>query len=136
MDEQLAAAVRACAGATCEYCRLPEAYHPGPFEIEHIIPKQHRGPTTLNNLAFACLHSNKHQGPNLAGIDHATSRTKLVGLFHPRRHKWARHFRWNGALIVGRTAIGRVTVEILAMNDPIRVALREELIEEGIFPPP
>jgi hypothetical protein len=28
-----------------------------------------------------------------------------------------------------------VTVEVLNMNDPLWVALREELIAEGLFPP-
>jgi hypothetical protein len=48
---------------------------------------------------------------------------------------WERHFRWNGPYLIGRTAIGRVTVEVLAMNDPLRVAVREELIAEGVLPP-
>jgi hypothetical protein len=135
MDERLAAAVRLRAGHACEYCRLPDAYHPGPFEFEHIIAQQHGGPTALGNLAYACLHCNRHKGPNLAGIDRITSRTKLVRLFNPRRHKWGRHFRWDGPYLVGRTPIGRVTVTVLALNDPVRVALREELIEERVFPP-
>jgi hypothetical protein len=29
----------------------------------------------------------------------------------------------------------RVTVELVAMNAPVRVTLREELSEEGVFPP-
>jgi hypothetical protein len=135
MDEQLAVAVRQRAGRACEYCRLPDAYHPGPFEVEHIIAQQHGGPSALGNLAYACLHCNRHKGSNLAGIDRLTSRTRLVRLFNPRRHKWRRHFRWDGPYLVGRTPIGRVTVVVLAMNDPVRVALREELIEEGVFPP-
>jgi hypothetical protein len=134
MDESMVEAVRERAGHTCEYCRLPEDLHPGPFEVEHVIPQQHGGPTALSNLAYSCLHCNRHKGPNLAGIDKATSRTKLVRLFNPRRHKWERHFRWNGPELVGRTPIGRVTVYVLAMNDPVRVALRQELIEEGVFP--
>jgi hypothetical protein len=28
-----------------------------------------------------------------------------------------------------------VTVEVLAMNDPVRIAVREQLIAEGVFPP-
>ncbi len=36
---------------------------------------------------------------------------------------------------MGRTAIGRVTVDVLNINDPFRVALRAELIEEGLFQP-
>jgi hypothetical protein len=43
----------------------------------------------------------------------------------------------NAALIrlVGRTATGRVTVELLRINDPFRVEFREELMAEGLFPP-
>jgi hypothetical protein len=28
-----------------------------------------------------------------------------------------------------------VTVNVLVMNDPVRVELRQELIDEGLFPP-
>jgi hypothetical protein len=135
MTERTARAVRERAKAACEYCRLPEALHPGPFEVEHVIPVQHGGSDAFGNLAYACLHCNRHKGPNLAGIDRKTSSTKLVRLFNPRRHSWRYHFRWDGPRIVGRTPVGRVTVELLAMNGPIRVALRAELIAEGVFPP-
>lgn len=134
MDESLARQVIERAGRLCEYCRIPQKHQPGPFEVEHIIPRQHGGPTTLANLAYSCLHCNRHKGPNLAGMDRLTARTKLVRLFNPRRHKWERHFRWEGAFLVGRTPIGRVTVHVLAMNDPVRVALRAELMEEALFP--
>lgn len=134
MDESLIEAVLRRADFACEYCLLPQSHHPGPYEVEHVIPKQHGGRTVLSNLAYSCLHCNRHKGPNLSGIDRATSQTKLVRLFNPRRHKWPRHFRWDGPRLVGRTPIGRVTVQVLAMNDPIRVALRQELIEEGFFP--
>ncbi len=135
MNDSLAEQVRRRAGYACEYCRLSEAVHPGSFEIEHIIPRQHGGHTALGNLAYSCLHCNRHKGPNLAGIDRVTSATKLVPLFHPRRHKWDRHFRWDGPYLVGRTPIGRVTVSVLNMNDPVRVELRATLIAEGVFPP-
>jgi hypothetical protein len=104
------------------------------FEVEHVIAKQHGGTDALGNLAFACLHCNRHKGPNLSGIDQLTSRTKLVRLFHPRRHRWNYHFSFNGPRIVGRTPIGRVTVNVLNMNALLMVALREELIEEGLYP--
>src|SRR5262249_49097443 len=67
-----------------------------------------------------------HKGPNLAGIDPTTG--KLTRLFHPRRHKWSWHFRWDGPRLVGRTAIGRAIVAVLGMNLPHRVALRADLI--------
>ena len=60
---------------------------------------------------------------------------KVIRLFHPRRHSWDRHFRWDGPRLVGRTPIGRATVAVLAMNHPDRIALRELLIDEGVFPP-
>lgn len=135
MDELLAHLVRRRAGFRCEYCLISEALYPGRYEIEHVVPRQHGGPTTAGNLAYACIHCNRHKGTNLAGIDWLTSRTKLVRLYNPRRHRWTRHFVWDGARVIGRTGIGRVTVEVLAMNDPLRVALREQLIAEGVFPP-
>jgi hypothetical protein len=135
MDEELAQAVRERANMACEYCRLPHSLHPGPFEIEHVVPVQHGGTEVFGNLAFASLHCNRHKGPYLSGINRRTSRTRQVRICIPRRHKWSFHFAWDGPYIRGRTTIGRVTVAVLAMNDPIRVALREELIEEGVFPP-
>ncbi len=132
MDERLAELVWDRAGAACEYCRLPADFHPGPFEIEHVIPKQHGGKTTPGNLALACLRCNRHKGPNLAGFDPATSRRKLIRRFNPRRHLSGWHFRWDGPILRGRTAIGRATIEVLAMNEATRVELRGELLEEGV----
>ena len=134
MDAALRRRVRARAGDRCEYCRLHQDDEPFfRLQIEHVRAKQHGGADDVDNLALACHHCNLHKGPNLAGIDPRTG--KMVRLFHPRRHKWAWHFRWDGPVLVGRTAIGRATVDVLAMNLPERVALREELIEDGVFPP-
>ena len=68
MDEALVAAVRQRAAGQCEYCQLSDRVHPGPFEIEHVISTQHGGATLLSNLAYSCLHCNRHKGPNLAGL--------------------------------------------------------------------
>jgi hypothetical protein len=32
-------------------------------------------------------------------------------LYHPRRHKWDYHFCFDGARLIGRTAIGRTTLK-------------------------
>src|SRR5439155_2681980 len=105
MDESLAQEVRRRAGGACEYCRMPQAQYPTvAFPIDHVIARQHGGAMTLSNLANSCLHCNAHKGPNIAGIDPVTR--KLTRLFHPRRHRWARHFRWDGPYVVGRTAVG------------------------------
>ena len=133
MDEFLAQQVRQRAGNACEYCRMPQRFYPTvPFPIDHIIARQHIGPTRLSNLALSCLHCNLHKGPNIAGYDPETR--KLTKLCHPRRHKWERHFRWDGPFLVGRTAVWRVTVLVLAMNDPEVVEVRKALIQEGLFP--
>jgi hypothetical protein len=131
MDEETRDAVEERASGLCEYCHLPQAHVVTPFQIEHIVAKQHGGKDSLRNLAWACLRCNIHKGPNLAGIDPVTK--KLTKLFNPREHKWHHHFHYDGPTIVGKTAIGRTTVEVLSMNDPARVRLREELIEQGLF---
>jgi hypothetical protein len=35
---------------------------------------------------------------------------------------------------MGKTAIGRVTVAVLVMNDPVMVAVRQELLDQSLFP--
>ncbi len=46
----------------------------------------------------------------------------------------SRHFRWDGPHLVGRTPIGRVTANVLSMNNPEVISLRKTLMEEGVFP--
>jgi hypothetical protein len=131
MNRELIARVRQAAAGCCEYCRVPARHDPLPFQIDHIISQQHGGLTTFENLAWSCLHCNKHKGPNIAGFDSAT---RLVcPLFHPRQQQWKRHLEWRGPILVGRTRIGRVTVRVLAINDPDFVAFRAQLMDEGVF---
>jgi hypothetical protein len=132
MDAALADLVRGRAMNCCEYCQLPQAYSATRFQFDHIVAEQHAGQTVASNLALACLADNNHKGPNLAGIDPKSG--KRTWLFNPRRHKWARHFRWQGPILVGRTPIGRTTIVVLAINLPHRVAQRAALIDEGVFP--
>jgi hypothetical protein len=116
----------------CEYCHLPSAFYPAPFQIDHIVARQHGGGTVLGNLALSCLHCNRYKGPNVAGIDGLTG--EVVRLFHPRRDDWTDHFRWDRAELEPRTRIGRVTIDVLFINDPEVVILRRTLFEEGWFP--
>ena len=121
------------AGRRCEYCQISHADLDLPFEVDHIIAEHHEGRTQANNLCLACFACNRHKGPNVAGVDPKTR--KIVPLFHPRRHKWSRHFRWDGPVLVGQTPNGRATVIALKINLDYRVELRQGLIEEGVFPP-
>ena len=43
------------------------------------------------------------------------------------------HFEWSLAEIVGRTAIGRVTVQVLGMNGSDFVEVRTALRNEGVW---
>ncbi len=131
MDKHLERQVWQRAANVCEYCRLPRAGSRLPLHVEHIVARQHGGRTEASNLAIACSRCNLHKGPNLSGIDRRTGR--VVKLYNPRRHKWGRHFRWNGPSLVGLTATGRATIAVLAINDASAVKVRRELIAEGIF---
>jgi HNH endonuclease len=135
MDAATRRLVRDRAGNRCEYCRIHQDDEPFfRLHVEHIVARQHHGSNDSDNLALSCHHDNDHKGPNLSGIDPQTGR--VVRLFNPRRQRWARHFRFDGPVIVGRTSCGRATVVVLALNAPDRVELRAELIAAGTFPPP
>lgn len=132
MNPSLARQIWLRAVSSCEYCQIPQQFDETPFEIDHAISRKHGGATVSANLALSCFWCNAHKGSDIAGRDGRTR--KLVPLFNPRRHKWAKHFRWVGATLIGRTAIGRVTVVLLNTNDSFRIALRQTLIAEGVFP--
>lgn len=111
---------------------MPQDYDELHFQIDHILARKHGGLTLARNLALACFYCNNRKGPNIAGRDTLTGR--IVRLFHPRRDEWEQHFRWEGARLIGQTAIGRATIAVLEINLPQRIALRQALIEEGVFP--
>lgn len=129
MDAELRQLVWQRAASRCEYCHVPAEVSLLPFQIDHVIAEKHGGPTVADNLALSCERCNSHKGPNIAGYLEG----KHIPLFNPRTDRWSDHFRWDGALLVGQTSVGRVTIEVLAINVPYRVALRAALIEEGIF---
>jgi 5-methylcytosine-specific restriction endonuclease McrA len=112
---------------------MPQALDDLPFQIDHIIARKHLGPTVLENLALACFPCNNSKGPNIAGFDWETR--AVIPLFHPRRDNWADHFTWDGPELRGTTPLGRVTVAVLDINRAHRVALRQALAGEGLFPP-
>lgn len=116
----------------CEYCQLSEELSSIPFEIDHIIAQKHRGSTEADNLALSCFYCNSAKGPNIAGL---TDDGDLVALFNPRRDNWAEHFHWQGARLIGLSAIGQATIAVLNMNSADQLLLRESLIREGCFPP-
>jgi hypothetical protein len=94
-----------------------------------VVARQHGGKEDVDNLALACHRCNLHKGPNLSGVDSLTGRVE--SLFHPRHDQWDDHFAFRGAQIEGLTPSGRATVEVLVLNDPRRLELRQELLGLG-----
>ena len=132
MDRQLRDQVWKRARSCCEYCHMPQEFEDAKHQFDHIIAEQHHGPTAAENLALACFPCNNHKGPNIAGYDLVTRQT--ISLFNPRTQSWSDHFEWQGTTLVGRTPIGRVTVDVLDINAPHRLAHREALMDEGVYP--
>jgi len=132
MDAATRGLVRARAANRCEYCRIHEDDEPFAFHLEHIFARKHDGDDNPANLAWSCQHRNFAKGPNPSG----RIRNEIVPLFHPRRQRWTRHFRWDGPVLVGKTKYGKVTIRVLDINKKDRCRLREILIAVGAFPPP
>jgi hypothetical protein len=126
--------VAARAGHRCEYCRAPEAIFNLALEVEHIVPSSQGGTHDDSNLALACRACNVHKASRLTGVDEVTGEN--VRLFHPRLDLWEDHFGFEPMTweIVGQTAIGRVTVASLRMNQSIRLTARGQWMRLGIFP--
>jgi hypothetical protein len=132
MNRDLQRIVRERANGRCEYCAFPQEFAELPFEVDHVVARKHRGATNADNLALTCFYCNSYKGPNIAGVDPVTGAT--TPLFQPRRDGWSEHFRWNGPELVGLTAVGRTTIDVLRINHPDALAVRTSLIDEGVFP--
>ncbi|MEO8612722.1 MAG: HNH endonuclease signature motif containing protein [Chloroflexota bacterium] len=116
----------------CEYCLLHERYTVKRHHIDHITAEKHGGATDITNLCLSCAACNHYKGSDLTSIDPVTG--KVIQLFHPRKDRWHQHFRFEGALIQGITARGRVTVRLLHLNDEDSVNERTRLMELGAYP--
>ncbi len=129
MNAELRSAVQNRAGNRCEYCRLHENDDPYTFHVEHIVAKQHGGSDHIDNLAWSCQECNSRKGPNLSGRIRPSG--EVVTLFHPRKQQWARHFRWHGPFLEGKTKAGKATIYTLDLNSKHRIAVRLLLIAAG-----
>lgn len=132
--DSLRRVVQERAADACEYCRLPDHSGYQDHEVDHVVPRKHGGKSEAGNLALACFCCNRHKGSDLASVDPLTDET--TELFNPRLHRWAEHFRFVGALIQPRTAIGRTTARLLHFNEPLRVDERKPFVEAGVLRTP
>ena len=119
----------------CEYCYTQLRFCPDPINAEHILPLALGGTTSLDNLAAACFGCNGKKGDRMTAVDDLTGQT--VPLYHPRRDRWEHHFAWSDdfQLLVGLTAIGRATIDLLDLNRPGVVNLRLLLRYHNLHPP-
>ena len=135
MPHRLYPDVAARAGHRCEYCRAPEHEHSMEFEVDHIDPRASGGEDELFNLALACGSCNRRKAQATRALDAVTGASVL--LFNPRRHNWSEHFEFHPqtCTIVGRTSMGRATVERLDLNR--RQMIRARLLwgVNGWYPP-
>lgn len=116
----------------CEYCLEPQSASAFEHEPDHIVPVQHGGESTADNLALACVHCNRRKGPNVGSFDPKTG--NLVPFYNPRLQKWKEHFRLKDGMIHPLTAEARVTVKIFRFNDAQLIEKRRKLIALGMYP--
>lgn len=119
----------------CEYCLASSMFSPSNFELEHIIPEIKDGKTTPENLALACRRCNALKFIKTSHYDKMTR--EEVRLYNPRIDDWHQHFNWNDneTKIIGKTDVGRVTIELLQINRESNVNQREILRLVGLHPP-
>ena len=131
---RLTRAVAERAGYRCEYCRTPQVITAQTFHVDHIVPRFQGGPSSLENLCYACPRCNLHKGDRVTGIDPRTGRE--ASLFHPRQDSWEVHFRWSPTFrrIIGRTPTGRATVAMLQLNARSLIRAREMWILLKLLP--
>lgn len=135
ISPQLRRAVTERAANCCEYCRMSQSDQFFAFEIDHIIAEKHGGQTLIDNLCLSCPDCNAFKGSDIASIDWETDEA-LTPLFHPLRADWEDHFHvdTDNGRIEAKTAIGRVTVFLLRLNDSDRMMDRNLLIDEQRYP--
>jgi hypothetical protein len=122
VTEKLRAQVAQRASGCCEYCLIHEDDAGFPHQVDHIVSRKHGGLSTSGNLAYACAPCNRYKGSDITSIDLVSG--EAVRLFNPRLDQWSDHFRIDGGAVRALTGTGRVTVRLLRLNLPERVAER------------
>jgi hypothetical protein len=94
------------------------------MQIDHVIPFSQGGLTKFENLCYSCGWCNGRKNMHQFAKDPISAMT--VRLFNPRSDNWRDHFEWSSDLtrILGLTAIGRATCELLQFNVEIVCSAR------------
>jgi HNH endonuclease len=119
----------------CEYCKCPAEFTTELFSIEHILPRSKGGLDDYINLAWACIGCNIFKSDKTEAIDPIS--LQIVPLFNPRTMLWTEHFMWDKTLtlMLGKTEIGRATIEAVQVNRRQVRNLRRALMAIGEHPP-
>lgn len=132
IDPEIQEEVRSRADFLCEYCHTSERWQYVRFTFDHVIPSED---SSLENLALACFHCNRRKSNKTEGIDLETGSN--VPFFNPRTQIWSEHFEWTAdhLMILGKTAIGRATVEAFELNRARIILIRDADKEVHRHPP-
>lgn len=135
IPQEVRDAVVSRADNRCEYCQTAQVISGSQMNIEHIIPQVQGGNSKLENLCLSCSWCNSYKWAHTRGWDDQAEQT--VPLFNPRTQEWHKHFHWseNGLQIIGKTTVGRATVNRLKMNNEYIVPARQNWVEAGWHPP-
>lgn len=116
----------------CQYCKLVQFGQAAVFHINHIIPRSKGGATDETNLVLQCPYCSLHKADKVASRDPISGDD--VPLFHPLSQQWHDHFVLDASGVIrGFTPTGRVTVEILRMNDALPRIARSLQLQLGLF---
>jgi hypothetical protein len=135
ISENLRQQIIIAANYRCEYCKSSTQITGIPLVIDHIHPQSLGGGDHLENSAAACYRCNLLKGRKVQGFDSETG--QQVSLFNPRIHSWSENFTWidDGRMMTGTTALGRVTILALQLNNDNLVVARSFWISVGWHPP-
>ena len=119
----------------CEYCLCPADYSIDFFQFDHIRPFSLGGLTIFLNLARSCGGCNTNKANKTHFFDPLTN--VLSPLYDPRLDAWFSHFQWSEdkLRLIGKTAKGRATIELLRLNRKGVVNQRSLLQNVGLHPP-
>lgn len=131
ISEEIRQLVRERAGDRCEYCLRPNLVTIYGYHVDHVIPIRHGGSSRPENLAWACFECNVTKGRDIASYDPVTG--ALTPLFNPRTQVWSEHFAYRGPVLVGKTAVGRVTIQVLDLNQIDTLDTRAMLMQAGLW---
>ena len=135
IPEKLKKSIRRESLDRCGYCKSRQDLVPVILQIDHIMPLSIGGSDDEANLWLLCPSCNLAKGKHSEGQDELTD--KIVPLFNPRTQNWNEHFEWSSDTlsIMGKSAVGRVTVRIAKLNSDLHRRVRANWIRAGVHPP-